>query len=197
MASSTIEPSTRTLDQPRGGVDWLRLLAGSLGEAVVAVDDGGALIAFNDGAARLFGVDPSFERPQRWDTLRGRLLAGSSGSCPDGEDPLATALHGTIRERREMFVRRADGSGTPVDVSSGPLKDADGRVVGGVAVLADATLRKNTEADIRRLRRAFHVFNVTSRELGRATCASQVYDAACRAAVEDGGFRMAWVGVVD
>ena len=66
-----------------------------------------------------------------------------------------------------------------------------------VAVLDRITERKQAEAELRRLNRLYRVLSRANQMILRARDSQRVFGEACRIAVEDAGFRMAWVGVVD
>src|SRR4051812_15734836 len=116
------------------------ILAG-LQEGVVVVDTQGCMVAANEAAARLFGME--------LDELRGRPLSGIPVDLLDergrllGPDrlPLARALRG--EEVREAVVRvvRSDGTLLWVEVHANPLTDDDGRLYGAVASYDDVSVR--------------------------------------------------------
>jgi PAS domain S-box-containing protein len=68
------------------------------------------------------------------------------------EDPLSRVLQeGTVIASTEgAMLQGRDGSETPVDYSAGPLKDDEGRIIGGVLVFRDITERKQAALQIAR-----------------------------------------------
>jgi diguanylate cyclase (GGDEF)-like protein/PAS domain S-box-containing protein len=82
-------------------------------------------------------------------------------------------------------------------VHSFPILDAEGRVslVGGVAV--DLTERLRAEEKVVRLSRMQGVLSDINSTIVRVRDRDKLFHEACRIAVEGGGFKLAWVGLVD
>jgi diguanylate cyclase (GGDEF)-like protein/PAS domain S-box-containing protein len=82
-------------------------------------------------------------------------------------------------------------------VHSFPILDAEGRValVGGVAV--DLTERLRAEQKVARLSRIQRVLSDINSTIVRVRDREKLFREACRIAVEGGGFKLAWVGLVD
>lgn len=64
------------------------------------------------------------------------------------------------------------------------------------------TAREQAEAEgnrdaLSRLRRVYSFLNMTNEAIARIGEPEPLFDEACRIAVEVGGFRMAWIGLVD
>ncbi len=123
-------------------IQALRALVEATPLAVSTTDPAGTITLWNAGAERLFGwkaeevigkPNPVIP-PDKWaeyDRLRDRVLRGE----------VVTGVE----------ISRQTKQGTPVEVSlsSAPLRDARGRVVGVMAVIADITERKAAEATLR------------------------------------------------
>lgn len=77
-----------------------------------------------------------------------------------------------------------------------PVK-ANGEVIGIGAVMVEITQRKQAEDRIARLSRLYAVLAATNEAIVRAADQSELFSEICRIAVEQGGFRMAWVGLID
>jgi diguanylate cyclase (GGDEF)-like protein/PAS domain S-box-containing protein len=74
------------------------------------------------------------------------------------------------------------------DMNAGVLR-------GCTAVWVDITARKEAEHKIRRLNRVHSVLSHINAALVRAKSRHELFDEACRIAVEDGGFGVAWIGI--
>jgi diguanylate cyclase (GGDEF)-like protein/PAS domain S-box-containing protein len=94
--------------------------------------------------------------------------------------------------RFERMVRRKDGSAFPAEVS---LKMLDTGVV--QVIFHDITQRRAQEQKIARLSRIQAVLSGINSAIVRIRDRQELFEEACRIAVEHGGFRMAWIGVVD
>ena len=112
---------------------------------VVAIDAREHVLAWNRTAAAIIGLSREEVRAQPTaPTLRGRSW----------HDALIQSLEqGTEEERREHQVARPDGTSSPVEVSTAPLRDAEGTIRGAVATLVDVSSLKSMEERIRQLDR--------------------------------------------
>lgn len=106
--------------------------------AIVDLDADGLVRSWNPAAERIFGW--------REHEAIGRRVPYLA---PDGEsefeDNLRRVLAGESFSGMEIERRRRDGSTIEVDLSTAPLRDADGAVVGVMSVLADVTERRRAE----------------------------------------------------
>ncbi|MGE5246710.1 MAG: GAF domain-containing protein, partial [Verrucomicrobiota bacterium] len=78
--------------------------------------------------------------------------------------------------------------------AKGPYRDGDGNVIGMFGVTREITRQKREEEAMRRANRALRMMWQVSRTLVRATREQELLSAVCRIAVEEGGYRLAWVG---
>ena len=78
--------------------------------------------------------------------------------------------------------------------TKGPLRDADGRVVGIYGVSRDITELKRAEAKLRQANRALRTLTECNQAIVRATSEAVLLREICRHVIEFGGYRMAWVG---
>ena len=91
--------------------------------------------------------------------------------------------------------RRKDGAPIDLSISVSVLRDRDGeRFVG---FLRDITEQRATQRRLERYNRLYAFLNRTSEQLFQTRTRSDAFDAVCRIAVEEGDFRLSWVGLVD
>ncbi|WP_257454384.1 hybrid sensor histidine kinase/response regulator [Archangium lipolyticum] len=89
------------------------------------------------------------------DALRGIHPDGRPYRCE--EWPLSRSLlSGEVVEGEEVEVARADGSRVTLSISSGPVLDARGQRIAGVATFMDVTARKRVEAEFDNFFRLSH-----------------------------------------
>jgi len=115
----------------------------SLADGVFTVDTDWNITFFNRAAGRITGIPPNKALGCKcWDVFHSNLC---DGSC---------ALRGCIEHDRTLanqsiFIVRPDGIKVPVSISAAPLRDASGRIVGGVETFRDISdltrLRKELE----------------------------------------------------
>ncbi len=121
--------------------------------AIFAVDREGSILVWNQAAENLFGwaereilgqtnpIVPE-EQEEKFRELRDRALAGE------------------IYTGMELRVRRKDGSPVDISVSTAPLPDESGLIVGLMAVVADISERKRMEEALREsLRKSHRLFD--------------------------------------
>jgi diguanylate cyclase (GGDEF)-like protein/PAS domain S-box-containing protein len=77
------------------------------------------------------------------------------------------------------------------------LLSAAGDVIGTASIGEDITERKAAEVRIKRLNRVYAVLSGINTLIVRVRDRDELFGEACRIAVEQGGFRMAWIGMAD
>jgi PAS domain S-box-containing protein len=91
--------------------------------------------------------------------------------------------------------RRADRSIREVEVFSSPVRVAGRTLL--YSLVFDVTDRRRADARIRRLNRTLAVLSDINQAIVRERDLLALYRETCRIAVEKGGFRMAWIGLLD
>ena len=119
--------------------------------------------------ADLIAPESLAEQRVRWDVLR--------------EDHVIFA---------ERLIRRKDGSIFLGEFSGRKL--SDGKVIGH---LRDLSPRKQLEAKNRHLSRLYSLLSHVNQAVIRSRERQDLFQTVCDVAVEHGGFRMAWIGLVD
>lgn len=93
---------------------------------------------------------------------------------------------------REWIFKRKDGSLFPAEVIARAMPDGN-----LMAMIRDITQRKQAEARIAYLNRVYAVLSGINNLIVRVDKPADLFQESCRIAVEAGGFRMAWIGIVD
>jgi PAS domain S-box-containing protein len=76
-------------------------------------------------------------------------------------------------------------------------RDEAGRLIEAIGTVQDVTERRHAEARIRQLNRVYAMLGGISETLIRETNLDAALNAACRIAIDTGGFRLAWIGLTD
>jgi PAS domain S-box-containing protein len=76
------------------------------------------------------------------------------------------------------------------------LRNAKGEIIGGMSIVRDITERKQAEERIARLNRVQTIMASIDRAIVHITNQQELLDEICRIAVQEGGFKLAWVGMV-
>lgn len=95
-----------------------------------------------------------------------------------------------------MYVRK-DGSVIWVNRTISLVRDAAGKPLYYIRMLEDITERREQETKIRRLSRIHAVLSGINSAIVRIRDTQQLFDEACRIAVEHGNFGIAWIGRYD
>ena len=97
----------------------------------------------------------------------------------------------------ESIRTTRDGRQLSVEAHVIALKDEQGRTTGYVSVDRDTTERKLDEARVARLAKLYAVLSRVNETIVRTRDARVLYSEVCRIVSEEGGFPLAWVGIVD
>jgi PAS domain S-box-containing protein len=128
---------------------WLATTLRSIGDAVIATDESERITYLNPVAEKLtgWGLHESLGTP--FTTVFRAIYADDRQPI---EDPVQRALREglVINLRGDTILLSKDGRERPIDDTAAPIRDDDGRTTGAVVVFRDATLRVQTEAELRR-----------------------------------------------
>ena len=103
---------------------------------------------------------------------------------------------GKLKDLEQELVRK-DGTIIQVSLSATAIYDKDGNFVMSRSIAFDITKRKEAEQKLRRLNRLYAVLSETGNAIVHVNDQDSLFQEICRIAVEQGGFRLAWVGQVD
>ncbi len=96
----------------------------------------------------------------------------------------------------EETIALPDGTRHYISVKA-PVKDPDGNTTAICGVSTDITERIRAEENIARLNRIYLTLTKINEAIIHIRDEEQFFYRACRIAVEDGGFMLAWIGLVD
>jgi diguanylate cyclase (GGDEF)-like protein/PAS domain S-box-containing protein len=172
----------------------------NLAEGVVVSDLNGQVLHFNRAAVEMFGFVSRDEYLRRLseftDTLELSALDGTA--LPVDQWPLARILRGETLRDLEMGTRHVRDGWRRVFSYGGTLvRDAHGQPLLAVVTVRDITERKEQELRIARLSRIHAVLSGINSAIVRIRDRQELFNEACRIAVEHGRFEVAWIGLFD
>jgi signal transduction histidine kinase/response regulator RpfG family c-di-GMP phosphodiesterase len=119
-----------------------------MGEGVVAADQTGKMLVFNQRAEKILGMGPTNVTPDGWGAKYGLHLSDQKTPMPTDQLPISRILNGESFVELDMFVKNSHVPGNAVAVTATPLTGAAGELVGGIAVLRDVTQQRLLEAQL-------------------------------------------------
>ncbi|TMG99060.1 MAG: EAL domain-containing protein [Betaproteobacteria bacterium] len=170
--------------------DALATIVDASGDAIISESLDGEILIWSAGAERMLGFTAAEAIGERAD----RLLREES-ILPRADVATKFASGDTIAPFESVFHRK-DGEGVPVSVTVKGLYDASGALVGVTRIARDVGERKAAQARIGRMNRGYAILRAINAAIVRIRDRSELLEEACRVAVAQGGFRMAWVGSI-
>jgi len=157
-------------------------------DGILLASPDGSILAANPEACRIFG------------RTEEEILKVHREALVDITDPGTKAYYEersrTGRAHGEITCIRKDGSKFPCELSSALFMDKDGDIRISI-IMRDITERKETEKKILRLNRLYSVLSKVNEAIVRIGEPERLFEQVCRIAVDDGLFKMAWIGLVD
>ncbi len=192
-----IDQLKRTQVQLRQNTANLKAFFNHSPVGIQVFDKQGKLLSVNQAALTLFDIsDPKtlegyclFNDPTLSNETRHALRSGQSAHeerhLPCQSAPYSTTHNTTVPPDQQTWLSLtftpcyAENSTTPH---------------GYITSIVDLTEKKHQENQIMRLNRSYAVLAQTNRLIRRINSEQQLFDAVCRIAVQDGDFRLAWIG---
>jgi len=190
-----VEERSRAVEQLQASEERFRELAENIQDVFfVAGPNMRQTTYISPGYERIWGrpVVHMLERDGDWmDTVH-----------PDDHARVQAELAGMVEAfpapgQCEFRMLRPDGTVRWILTRIFPIVDDQGTVVRTVGVSSDITERKLAELRITRLNRTYAVLSGINSLIVRATDRDSLLQNACHLAVNEGGFKVAWCGLVD
>ncbi len=153
----------------KGGLDKSRslpeqqalfeLVLDSISDAIVVADAQGRFLFWNPKARLLAPPGPTSAGPDSWPEVYHILRPDRDEPFPADQLPLVRAIRGEEVDDVEVVIEDpTSGRRSHITASARPLRDASGRVCGGVVVFRDLTDRLRMEREIRRSNEALQAY---------------------------------------
>ncbi|HUP23123.1 MAG TPA: ATP-binding protein [Thermoanaerobaculia bacterium] len=141
-------------------------------------------ILTTDGVGRITLANPAAER-----------MFARAGCAVIGE-PISKLVEGSLAptdaNRRSLVGTRGGGETFPIEASISSTGTGD--TAASTLILRDISIRHAHEIEIGRLSRLFSALSGINKAIARSTSREDLEHKVCRALVEEGGFRTAWIG---
>jgi PAS domain S-box-containing protein len=171
-----------------------RSMSASAQDAIIMIDDAGKVTFWNGAAAKIFGHHEHemlgkdlhlLLTPQRF---RADAMVALGRFRETGEGNV-------IGKTIELMALHRDGHEFPIELSLSAVQ-AGGKWQ-AIGILRDITERKRYEIAMLRANRALRTLSAVNGALIHASDEFQLLREMCRVAVEEGGYRMVWVGYAE
>jgi PAS domain S-box-containing protein len=129
----------------------LKLVLDNMGEGLIAADQDGHFLIWNDAAHNLMGRGAENLPTEEWTPHYKVYLPDGMTPYPPDRLPLVRALHGESVQVELMIQPPDNVPGRFLEIAARPLRDAQGGLCGGVAVLRDITQTKADKREIQKL----------------------------------------------
>jgi len=163
-------------------------------DAIIIMGPDQRITSWNAAAERIFGYSAAEAIGQELHPLitsHESQLAFKQGF----QHFLKTGTGPIIGNVREVVAIRKGGEEFPVEVSIAGLKvESAWHAIG---IFHDVTRRKQAEVSIERVNNLYAALSQCSQAIVHSANADELFTRICRAAVESGGMKMAWVGWID
>ena len=116
-------------------------------------------------------------------------LSGPLETCP-----LSRTLRDGLQHSEEIYEGCLGGD---FMISSTPLYNESGEMIGAVHVAHDITERKRAEAELKKVNRALKTISRCNEALVHAVDEFAFLQKICEILIEEGGYRMAWIGYAE
>ena len=171
---------------------WFRAVFNSQQDAVFVTTKEGLIINANTAVEKIFGYSVA--------ELKGRnmaLLQVDEQHYREVNKHVQQSVAEDSVIHFEHQLKRKNGEIFPSEHTFSAMKSETGASEEVVRVIRDITLRKEHEARIIRLNRLYAVLSDINATIVHTHNQQELFNEACRIAVEYGQFRMVWIGLLD
>jgi PAS domain S-box-containing protein len=166
----------------------LAAIVESSDDAIISKDLNDVITSWNKGAEKIFGYTAS----EMVGTSIMQLIPLESQEAEKN-------IWGRIRraEKVELFEtlrRTKDGRLINISVTTSPIKDAAGNLIGASKIARDITAQKQHERELARLTKLYATLSQVNQAFVRMPTRDELFRRICHVLNEHGGFRMAWIG---
>ena len=169
----------------------LAAIVESSDDAIIGKDLNGIITSWNLGAERIFG----YTAGEMVGTSVMRLIPADRQAEED--QILARLRRGDRLEHFETLRQTKDKQLIEVSITTSPIKDASGEIIGASKIARNIKVLKDRERQIARMSRLYSALSQCNQAILHCSGESELLPLICRDAVEFGGMKMAWIGKPD
>jgi PAS domain S-box-containing protein len=167
-------------------------MLGSIELVSLMLDTKSRITYCNDYLLRLTGWRREEVTGRNWFDL---FIPPGNDGLRDVNAALLAADPSALHHENEIVTR--SGERRLIRWNNSVLRSAAGDVVGIASIGEDITEQKRAEVRIKRLNRVYAMLSGVNTLIVRARNRDGLFEEACRIAVGEGGFHVAWIGIVD
>lgn len=132
--------------------EWFRVTLTSIGDAVIATDNGGAVTFLNPVAEALTGINLVIAKGKN---ILEVFPIIDERTLKPAENPVKKVLEvgHVVALANHTSLLRSDGTQIPIEDSAAPIRDANGTLLGVVLVFRDVTGERKAQEVMRRTER--------------------------------------------
>ena len=169
----------------------LAAIVESSDDAIIGKDLDGIITSWNHGAEKIFG----YTADEMVGTSIMRLIPEDRQA--EEEQILARLRRGERLEHFETLRQAKDKRLIEVSITTSPIKDAGGKIIGASKIMRNIKILKDHERQIVRQSRLYAALSQCNQAIVHCTSEEELLPLICRDAVEFGGMKMAWIGMYD
>ncbi|HEY6897973.1 MAG TPA: EAL domain-containing protein, partial [Rhodocyclaceae bacterium] len=189
MLRRAVRDRTARLEDEQGR---LRTLINTLPDLVWLKDPEGVYLACNLKFERFFGAS---EAQILGKTDYDFVPAELASFFREHDRKAIAAGRPSVNEERVTYAD--DGHEELLETIKTPMHDARGRLIGVLGIARDITQWREDERRLKRLNQLYQVLSHAGEAIARHKSEEALFHAVCQILVQDGGIRMAWVGLPD
>lgn len=129
--------------------DTLNLILDNMVDGVIVADERCKFIVYNSKAEEICGRRATDSKQEVWPSYFGIFKPDQTTLCPPEELPMTRAISGeTVFQEEAWICNENVPDGVWVSINATPLRNEDGKIVGGVGVFRDITSQKQAAQKI-------------------------------------------------
>ncbi|KXS33831.1 MAG: Multi-sensor signal transduction histidine kinase [Candidatus Gallionella acididurans] len=167
---------------------WLAAIVESSGDAIIGKDLNGIVTSWNSGAEKIFG----YSAREMVGTSILRLFPADRQH--EEKHILGKIWRGEKVEHLETLRLTKDKRLVDVLITTSPIRDAAGNIIGASKIARDITALKAREREIARMSRLYAALSQINQAIVWTKTRDELFQNICRVLIEHGGFQMAWIG---